>query len=452
MPISAIRRWRIRRLYNAGEWKSAHELAERELGSKNHDFACNLILRALYNEKEWESLVEFSKCYPTNDLPYYSDKAKRKIIELREAAKRNPQPNQTFHWSEKELLSNWSQEDTRLWLRHPWGWVYWDMPDGFLLSETHPALLHLALEVLLSPWIPATKLWNIEKRTPGRNHSLSYSGGVDSTAAMLLMPEETILAYHERNFTSMINHSLPHSTFAAIKDRTSREVLCIPSNHEKIRTYHGKQTGFSTDHAAGVHLILLSDFLDLRGIAFGTPIDNTWLKKGLLYRDFSKSDYWLYWSKRFNDAGLSYDLTINHISEGGTLEICRQSVFHDVVNSCLRGTGFRWCGKCWKCFHKNGPLGRSFDAGSKEILTFLNKSPLRTGFHVLWATKQQGLEKLAPHLTPYLDEDFSWWIKAYPPGLDLINHSLNSPIIRNTEIYLDWMNPPFQLESTQIDI
>ena len=53
MLISAIRRWRIRRLYNAGEWKSAHDLAEKELGKKNHLFATDIILRSMYNQSRW---------------------------------------------------------------------------------------------------------------------------------------------------------------------------------------------------------------------------------------------------------------------------------------------------------------------------------------------------------------------------------------------------------------
>ena len=223
---------------------------------------------------------------------------------------------------------------------------------------------------------------------------------------MILMPKDTILAYHERNFTSMLNHSLPHSTFIAIKERTNREVLCIPSNHEKIRTFSGKKTGFSTANGACVHLILLADYLDLSSIAFGTVIENTWLKKGLKYRDFSSSHYWNYWPKKFEQAGLMYVLPINHITEAGALSICNQSAFSAVVNSCLRGRDGEWCGKCWKCFLKNGPLGRKIDSSSKEISFFLNKKPLRTAQHALWALKVQGLENLAPHLSVHINEIF----------------------------------------------
>ena len=452
MFISAIRRWRIRRLYNAGEWKKARKECKSELSTVNHAFAAELIVRCLYNEGQWQALLNFTKHHPESDLGNYGHKAKRKLAEKIEASQGIPEPEQKQDWHSTDLLSNWSQEGNRVWLRHPWGWVHWDMPNGYQLRKTHPALLYLALEVLLSPWVPETKSWNVERRASGQNYSLSFSGGVDSTAAMILMPQDTILSYHERNFTSMLNHSLPHSTFAAIKERTGRKVLCIPSNHEKIRTYHGKPNGFSTDHAAGVHLILLSDFLNLNGIAFGTPVDNTWLKKGLNFREFSSSDYWLYWSSKFDKAGLSYDLVINHLTEGGTLEICRQSMFRDVVNSCLRGKNLRWCGICWKCFHKNGPLGRTFDPNSKEIITFLNKSPLRSGVHALWAVKNQDIADLAPRLLPYLSSDFSWWIKAYSPGLELIRTPLRYHIKDNTERFLDWMEPPFELELIQLDL
>ena len=78
---------------------------------------------------------------------------------------------------------------------------------------------------------------------------------------------------------------------------------------------HGKPTGFSTDYAAGVHLVLLADHLDLKGIAFGTPIDNTWLAKGKNSVYFSESNHRDYWQGRFAEAGLELILPINMISK-----------------------------------------------------------------------------------------------------------------------------------------
>ena len=445
MFISAFKRWRVRRAYNNQRWSRARQLAKTELEGPNHLFALDIIVRSMYNDGLWEPLLRFVEKYSITDQEIYARKARRKLDEQREKDEGIPEPNEKKPWNVSDLLSNWSQEGRRLWLRHPWGWTHWDMPEGYSLKDTHPALLHLALEVLLGPWVPETKRWDVEQRSPGTNHSLSYSGGVDSTAAMLLLPDETILAYHERNFTSMLNHSLPHSTFEAIEERTGRPVLRIPSNHEKIRTYHGLQTGFPTANAASVHLILLADHLDICSISFGTVIENTWLKKGLKFREFQDTHYWNYWPKQFKKAGLDYVLPINHISEAGALKICAQSELADVVNSCLRGNGGRWCGTCWKCFHKNGPLGREIDPTSKEISIFLNKKPLRTAQHALWALKVQGLEHLAPHLAEHIADDLSWWDKAYEPGLNLIEEPLRSVVKEKTDTYLERMTEPYAL-------
>ena len=452
MVTGSIRRWRISRLYNRKRWKVARRLSEDELGGQNHDFALDIIVRSFYNEGHWQGLLDVAERYPEIDHGTYVQKAKRRLSQAREEAEGIPEPDDKKPWNVSDLLSNWTQEGERLWLRHPWGWVHWDMPAGYSLNDTHPALLHLALEVLLFPWVPETKRWSVEQRVPGANHSLSYSGGVDSTAAMLLLPDDTVLAYHERNFTSMLNHSLPHLTFDAIETRAGRKVLCVPSNHEKIRTHHELQTGFSSANAAGVHLILLADHLDLCSISFGTVIENTWLKKGLKFRDFQNSFFWKYWPKQFKKAGLDYVLPINHITEAGALKICAQSEFSDVVNSCLRGDGGRWCGTCWKCFHKNGPLGREIDPTSKEISIFLNKKPLRTAQHALWALKVQGLEHLAPHLTEHIADDLSWWDKAYEPGLNLIEEPLRSVVKEKTETCLEWMVEPYALVEVDLDV
>lgn len=132
--------------------------------------------------------------------------------------------------------------------------------------------------------------------------------------------------------------------------------------------------------------------------------------------------------------------------------ICKQSSFSDVVNSCLRGRDGEWCGKCWKCFHKNGPLGSKIDPSSKEISHFLNKKPLRTAQHALWALKVQGLENLAPHLSDHIAEDLSWWNKAYQPGLELIDEPLRSFIDKRTTSYLEWMAEPHALISVDLDV
>ena len=417
---------------------------------QNHAFACELIIRSFYNDERWVEIIAFTDLYPGMDRGNYREKAEWKLSVIVGIETRIPQKNAAEEWNSHDLLSNWYQEDHLLWLRYPNGWIYWEMPTDFRLDTTHPNLLALALGVVLRPLKVGIPDTTSEPRPFGSCGALAFSGGFDSTAAAILLPDSTILSYHRRSFPSQLNHGLADHLFDFWKKRTSRSILQVLSNHELVRTTIGKPAGFSTDFASGVHLILLADTLDLGRIAYGTPIDNTWLKKGSEYRDFAKSEYWCRWKKRFAVAGLHLEFPINHISEAGALRICQKSGFIEHINSCLRGNGAEGCGKCWKCFNKNGPLGRPMDFDGPEIQTYLNRVPMPTAQHALWALKCQKLELKAPHLARNLEKSLEWWEEYYPPGIDLIGKHWREAVEIATNRYLKPMEFPFLLEEVNL--
>ena len=191
--------------------------------------------------------------------------------------------------------------------------------------------------------------------------------------------------------------------------------------------------GFSTDYASGVHLILLADELNLSGIAFGVPIDNSWLAKGAVFRNFAVSAHWVTWKARFEEAGLDLVLPINHISEAGAIRMITTNPVGEVVNSCLRGNGLQGCGRCWKCFLKNGLMGRPYDLTSTEVQTFLQRRPLRTAQHALYVIKKQGHQDLVPDLAHHLTQDMTWWEEAYGPGLDIIQPRWRTTVEERTK-------------------
>jgi len=448
---SAITRLFIRHLYNSGNYPKARKYANKNVHCEiNSSFSQSIILRSLWNEEKWKEVIKFVSEYPHSDIEDFSNRAQIKLEIQSDDNILTPDKYSHCGWNANSPLDNWYQEHNILWLRHPWGWTHWLMPEGYSLLQTHPSLLSLALNVLLRPWVKEVRNIETLRRPYGCNIALSYSGGIDSTAAALLMPKDTILGYHERNFPSMLNQGLAKNLFAVWKKRHDRDVLCVSSNHEKIRTFHEKPAGFSTDYASGVHLILLADFLDLNSLAFGTPIDNTWLNKGKIFRDFQTSKQWTEWVEYFSHAGLHLELPINHISEAGTLRICQKSDLIDSINSCLRGKESTGCGRCWKCFLKNGPLGRQVNPQSKEIQTFLHTAPLRTGQQALWAIQVQGFEHLAPHLNEHFQQSFEWWEKAYRPGINLIGDSLRSSIETKTQQLLGFMDSPEPLQRVNI--
>ncbi len=360
-----------------------------------------------------------------------------------------PSPLETFEFDECTMENNFSQEGNRVWMRHPNGWTYWDMPGQFELKNTHVDLLRLVAEILLYPWHNQARQEFEKTRSKGTIPALSFSAGTDSTAAAMIMPENTILGYHRRMVDSILDHRNAERLLSHFESK-GRSIVDIPSNHELLRTYHFKQIGFSTDFACASHLILLSDHYDLGAIAFGMPLDNSYLWKGRKFRHFEQTDYFRYWSQRFADAGLDLLLPIVGVSEAGCLLICEKTGISEFMNSCLRGDGRTGCGKCWKCFHKNGPLGREIDINAREIQTFLDRSPMPTATHALWALKQMNLEHETPHLAELLDNDFSWWTKFYPPSAVLHPMEWKQHINQKVLQYVEIMEEPYAIESLNL--
>ena len=314
---------------------------------------------------------------------------------------------------------NWSYRGRNLRLSGEFGTVSWKMPRGFSPETIHQDLLFVASEVLLSPFMKGILDDWVPTRSPGSQCGLSLSGGIDSTACMAIMPEDTILLHHRRSFRSLLKHDGADRLFKYLNQKSDRTVHSIPSDHENIRRHWGKPIGFSTDMAAAVHMILLADHFDLRGVAIGMPLDNTYLWHGFRYRDFSTTVWWQRWGSLFKSIGLDIILPIAGVSEATAVRIVQDAGLGHVVSSCLRAK-HPGCGRCWKCFHKNGILGHPYNINSREIQTFLSKRPVRTATHALWWVNEQNHWDQVPDLSHMSELDFSWWTKHHPPAFDLL--------------------------------
>ncbi len=451
----------MRRAYNAGRWHVARNHAMKLLSRPSEQtLARSVIVRSYWNEGRLRELVDCTEDWHDELSQSYREQAidrlkvtggSKKLTMMKEEKlqrlrKEQPQPKVAINWSAEHMDANFSQEGSRVWFRYPEGYVFWDMPSGYDLQSTHPALLCLSAEVLLSPWISSSKDPLPKGRMLGERASLSFSAGTDSTAAAAVMAPSTLLGYHRRSFDSMLDHRNAERLINHLNSTGDREVLSISSNHELIRTNHGKPVGFSTDFACASHLLLLADHFDLGAIGFGMPIDNTYLWKGRKFRKFEETQYYTYWTKRFAQAGLDLLFPIASISEAGALMIVKQTPWIEHLNSCMRGDGVNGCGRCWKCFHKNGPLGRPFDITSSEIQTFLHRRPMPTATHALWALQTMNQEKQVPDLLHIFSSDFSWWAKVYPPAYNLLPNRWRTSIRNSISGFLNEMEFPRYLE------
>jgi len=458
-----LRRLLMRRAYNSQHWEKARSHAFKLINiPKEQQLARSIIVRSFFNQRRYEDVIKYVTDWKDKTLVTYEERARDYLWHnnnqnnavnfeppprIKQLQTKQPRPPIEVDWNASAMADNFIQVGERVWFRHPDGYVFWDMPVGFSLNKTHPDLLRLTAETLLYPWEKSTQKPFEGTRSTGNNVGLSYSAGTDSTAAAIVMPENTILAYHRRSYTSLLDHRNAERMIKHMKQDRGKEVVLIDSNHELIRTFHNKQMGFSSDFASGSHLILLADYLDLAGIAFGMPIDNTWLWKGRKFRHFQKSEFFQYWKNRFLDAGLELYLPIAGVSEAGAMIICEKYGVTPFLNSCMRGDGLEGCGRCWKCFHKNGPLGRPFDIDSHEISTFLQRRPMPTTTHALWALQTMNYGHKVPDLDHLLDRDYSWWTKVYPHSKEILPELWREETWMKICQYLELMDEPYEVES-----
>jgi glycosyltransferase involved in cell wall biosynthesis len=323
-----------------------------------------------------------------------------------------------------EPLKRWKQKGRILYFETPKRTIQFEMPFGWEILKTHPDIFQLAHYVLMYPF-EANIMENWKPtRTPGCRPGLSFSGGIDSTACLDLMPKNTIALYHERTgFPSVLSHTNAYSIIEKL-EHSGTTVYRVPSNHELIRTDYGKAIGFSSDFSAGVHAILLADYLNLDSIAFGLPLENSFLFHGHKGRNFIDSKYWIKHSEIFSSCGLELFYPSAGLSEFINLKIVNSLTYGELAQSCLRSKkSGEVCGICWKCFRKNSMRGEKI-IFSAEVNAFLSKKPLKQAASTLYALqklpekeKQSVLERF-PHLNKYIQLNFNF-LERYHPSSEL---------------------------------
>lgn len=369
---------------------------------------------------EWRNTKFFSNIFKPNkeilrrSFPWIS-MFKRDKIEVGTSVK-----------TDYAIAEHWSQVGQRLIFDASGRDIFFEMPIGWDLNNTHADILRIAHHFLCSPW-DRTILNNWEPtRQKGWRCGLAFSAGVDSTACMELMPPETVLMYHQRDgFESKLNHANALRFIEKLREN-GKQVVIVKSNHEQIRLDHGKSVGFSTDFAGAVHVILLADYFELGSIAMGMPLENAYLFHGHKGRDFNLSSYWKTHSSILEKAGLDLVYPTSGASEIINQRIVDNSDYTDYAESCLRSKeAGKVCGKCWKCFRKNSMKGKEVQIQG-EIETFLNKKPLKQAISTLYAIQrlpqeqQDFIRRNFTDLNDLMDGDYSLIERYNPMFLDLI--------------------------------
>ena len=308
----------------------------------------------------------------------------------------------------------WKQEKNKIFFKYLGKEIYFIVPDDFKLENTHKDILKLIEILLLSPWHKELLNYNFTRKK-GKKIGLSMSTGVDSTAAMLLLPSDTICSYLYRDFESEIKHD---NALRFIKE-SKQKIHLIKSNHELIRTNYGLMKGFSTDLACMAHLILLADYFDLGYIANGMVLESAYLRKGYEYRDFNNSSYWKKWSKIFKDCGLELILPTAGLSEVITNKIVMNSYYKNLAYSCLRK--FNGCNNCYKCYRKKMLNGKQLDM-NRETEIALKKRPPKMASSIIYAMNKYNFK--IKELNEFKEMDFSFLEKYYDYSFKLMDEKI----------------------------
>lgn len=391
-----------------------------------------------FNDTPKPIASEFDLFFPwLNDPSINSDVSKDKIsksISIPENLNDNYQ-----------IDKRWKQQGDILFFDSGKREISFKMPKGWKITETHPDLFRITHHFLCSPWEANILDGWIPSRSKGWRPGLAFSGGVDSTACMELMPPETLLFYHQRDgFESNLDHS---NAFRFIDKLRSdgKQTVVVKSNHEQIRFDYGKSAGFSTDLAGAIHVILLADYFELGAVAMGMPLENSYLFHGHKGRNFNESSYWKTYSSILQKAGLDLLFPTVGASEIINQKIVESSAYDDYAESCLRSKQEgRVCGKCWKCFRKNSLKGKEVVIQG-EIEIFLQKRPLKQAISTLYAIQrlpkdqQDSIKKKYPDLSLLLDDDYSMIERYFPLFVEIIPAQYRSKILEKIRAFAESM-------------
>lgn len=305
---------------------------------------------------------------------------------------------------------NWSLKGNFLIFNHLGRDFYWEMPSDFTMPSN--ALLSLAEYLLLSPYGIEVNVEEGIKKYNGRV-ALAFSGGVDSSAALRLLPDPIPI------YTQVAAPKGKHNVENALLALQAVNGKSIVSNWDELPLLYGKKPGtYSKGGGWTVTSVLLSDYLNVTYVADGNILDFIYLEgskgHGTIYNRGNPEDA----LRVFRQAGLEYCVPCAGLTEVVTMKIAENAAY---AMGCMRGSGGKPCMDCMKCYRKealkNNPI-----PSCRESETILNRTRIPVLGTLMWAYHNCGLDH--PRLRQYSHKDISWVDKWYPKSIEYIPQEL----------------------------
>ena len=294
---------------------------------------------------------------------------------------------------------------------------------------------------------------------------LAFSGGVDSTAALMLMPNNTICAWLDRpqlTERTLYNKTAANYTMGYAK-KLGYEVHKVYCDIEHIR----KPVGFPVDLTSGMTAIAIASQRDVDSIAYGMVMESAYRTGHAKFRDYPRSFHYKSWAPIFSSAGIPLHLPVGGVSEVGTSKIVLESTFNGAARSCIRGEWPDPCNNCWKCFRKTLVDNRLLEIPSsessmaewvkvREVKYKLKSWPVSHENVLAWALKGPKVSgKTANSLLARLEgsrRDLKLLSRWYPPSIELIPEKYRESFKTRVSNYLETMSVDEIKQSESLDL
>lgn len=236
-------------------------------------------------------------------------------------------------------------------------------------------------------------------RIAGGVPGLAFSGGIDSCAALVLLPTDTVSVFMLRDTGAVARAGLyrPEAAIASVEAvaNTGRHCVSLRSNVETIRT----PIGFPVDWSNALPLVVNADSLRLGSISFGTVLESAVSLGKYEYSELTARTIYSRWAPIFEAAGVQMSLPVAGLSEVSTSSIVRRAATFTKPQSCVRGVPGVPCGRCFKYFRKrltDWALGGTpmtdeeirTNATSREVTTRLLQTPIHHEIGIAWAVSR----------------------------------------------------------------
>ena len=263
---------------------------------------------------------------------------------------------------------------------------------------------------------------DIEKYS-GKNLSIVFGGGVDSTAVRLMFPEA--LCVHESHIRNY--QKVSQASDEIVRSFDDGKGVVVNSNQR----YVSIPGGWHSWPASAVSALLMATDKGTGLLLTGTVQAANWLWNGVRFYDrhkhreiqgFSGN----HWQSVFYEIGIPMFSPIDGVSEFGNMSIAIGEVKEGRVIYCTANSG-QHCNRCTKCFRK-ALLRQFFDEdwqhdfesyNRPDIHEYLARRPLYMG-HIFSFLKKKGKmpKWSSEHLRGLRKVESDWPLNYYEPALD----------------------------------